>query len=80
MKATGIVRSIDELGRIVVPKEFRKSIGISAGDPVEISCENNRIVIAKYFHVCHFCGATEGISEFKGKNICDGCLSELKSL
>ena len=79
MKSTGIVREIDELGRIVVPKEFRKKLGIAAKDPVEISCEGDRIVLTKYHPVCHFCGSTQNISEFKGKSICDECIKEIKS-
>lgn len=79
MKSTGIVREIDELGRIVVPKEFRKKLGIAAKDPVEISCEGERIILNKYSPVCHFCGSTENISQFKEKNICANCIKEIKS-
>lgn len=79
MKANGIVRHIDELGRIVVPKELRKKLGISACDPVEISSEGDRIIITKYSPVCHFCGSTENISVFKEKNICERCISEIKA-
>ncbi len=79
MKSTGIVRHIDELGRIVVPKELRKKLGISACDPVEISSDGDRIILTKYSPVCHFCGSTEGIVEFKEKNICESCIKELKS-
>ena len=79
MKSTGIVREIDELGRIVVPKEFRKKLGIAAKDPVEISLDGDSIILTKYSLVCHFCGSTEGIREFKGKNICENCINEIKS-
>lgn len=79
MKANGIVRHIDELGRIVVPKELRKKLGISACDPVEISSEGDRIIITKYSPVCHFCGSTENISVFKEKSICERCISEIKA-
>lgn len=48
MKATGIVRRIDDLGRVVIPKETRKILGISNGDPVEIYTEGNSVVIKKY--------------------------------
>ena len=77
MKSTGIVRNIDELGRVVVPKEIRKKLGIANNDPVEIYTECDRIILTKYLPVCHFCGSTEGISEFKGKNICAACVDEL---
>jgi len=79
MKSTGIVRHIDELGRIVVPKELRKKLGIAACDPVEISSEGDKIILTKYSPVCHFCGSTENISEFKEKNICERCINEIKS-
>jgi transcriptional pleiotropic regulator of transition state genes len=79
MKSTGIVRHIDELGRIVVPKELRKKLGIAACDPVEISSEGDKIILTKYSPVCHFCGSTENISEFKEKNICEQCIKEIRS-
>lgn len=79
MKSTGIVRNIDELGRIVVPKELRKKLGIAACDPVEISSDGDKIILTKYSPVCHFCGSTENISEFKEKNICKTCIEEIKS-
>ena len=79
MKSTGIVRHIDELGRIVVPKELRKKLGIGANDPVEISSEGDKIILTKYAPVCHFCGSTENISAFKEKNICESCIREIKS-
>ena len=79
MKSTGIVRNIDELGRIVVPKEIRKKLGISNTDPVEIYTEGEKIILTKYLPVCHFCGSTDGLSEFREKNICASCIAELKS-
>ncbi len=77
MKSTGIVRHIDELGRMVVPKELRKMLGISNTDPVEIYVEEDKIILKKYHPVCHFCGSSEGIFEFKEKNICSACVKEL---
>ena len=77
MKSTGIVRHIDELGRIVVPKEIRKKLGIANTDPVEIFIEGDRIILAKYAPVCHFCGSDEGLTVFKEKNICASCIGEL---
>jgi transcriptional pleiotropic regulator of transition state genes len=78
MKSTGIVRNIDELGRIVVPKEIRKQLGISATDPVEIFTEGERIILMKYAPVCHFCGSAESLYEFKGKKICTSCIGEIQ--
>ena len=77
MKSTGIVRNIDELGRVVVPKEIRKKLGISNTDPVEIYVEDNKIILTKYIPVCHFCGSSDGLIEHKDKNICSACIAEL---
>ena len=80
MKSTGIVRNIDELGRIVVPKELRKKLGIANTDPVEIYVEDNKIILTKYISVCHFCGSSAQLTEYKDKNICANCISELKNI
>ena len=78
MKSTGIVRNIDELGRIVIPKEIRKKLGIEKNDPVEICVDGETVILSKYRPVCHFCGKSENVREFKGKVICDCCVAELK--
>lgn len=67
MKSTGIIRSIDELGRIVIPKEIRKKLGIASTDPVEIYVDGEKIILAKYEPNCSFCNSTEGVVEFKGE-------------
>ena len=77
MKSTGIVRNIDELGRVVVPKELRRKLGIANTDPVEIYVEEDKIILKKYIPVCHFCGSTSMLREFKDKNICQSCVNEL---
>lgn len=78
---TGIIRRIDNLGRVVVPKEIRRSLGIKEGDPVEISLEGDSICIQKPTFGCKFCNAkldeTELSSKFK---ICKNCEKEIKSL
>ena len=79
MKSTGIVRHIDELGRIVVPKEIRKKLGIANTDPVEIYVEEDKIILKKYLPVCHFCSGTDDIVEYMGKTICQECISRLSS-
>lgn len=76
MKSTGIVRHVDELGRIVVPKEIRRGLGISEGDPVEIFTDGEYIMIEKYRPFCHFCGEGDTV-EFMGKNICKKCIKTL---
>ncbi len=80
MKSTGIVRNVDELGRIVVPKEMRRKMDIANLDPVEIYVEGDKIILTKYHPNCNFCGSTEEITEFKGKKICSACLAEIKSI
>ena len=80
MKSTGIVRNVDELGRIVIPKEMRKKMDISSNDPVEIFVEGDRIILTKYYPACTFCGSNLGISEFKDKRICVNCLRQIKEM
>ena len=80
MKATGITRKIDELGRIVLPKELRKTLGIDPGTPIEIYTEDDMIVLKKFENRCVLCGSTEDVTDVKGKKVCKKCISELKSL
>ena len=80
MKSTGIVRNIDELGRVVVPKELRRKLGIANTDPVEIFCEEDKIIIKKYVPVCHFCGSSEGLVEYREKRICSECIKQLSAV
>lgn len=77
MKATGIVRKVDELGRIVLPIELRRTLGIAERDPLEIYVDGDTIVIKKYQSVCVFCGNAHDAVQFKGKNICPDCLKAL---
>ena len=77
VKSTGIVRNIDELGRVVVPKELRKMLGIANTDPVEIYVEGEKIILTKYHPVCHFCGASSSLVEYKEKKICSDCINAL---
>ena len=79
MKSTGIVRKIDELGRIVLPIEMRRTLGISEKDPIEIYTEADSIVLRKYQAACVFCDSAKNIISFKGKNVCSDCLRNLKS-
>lgn len=77
MKKSGIVRNVDNLGRVVLPKEIRKVLSISEGDPVEILKENNQIVVKKYYKGCIFCGNENEVTEYKGMSICGECIKEL---
>lgn len=77
-KSTGIVRRIDELGRIVIPIELRRTMGIDEKDELEIYVDNDKIILKKYNPACIiFCGNTEGITDYKGKYICRSCLVEM---
>lgn len=79
MKISGIVRNVDELGRIVVPKEMRKRLDINCGDPVEILIEDDRIILTKYSPSCIFCQGTEELIAFDGKKICKRCVDLIKA-
>ena len=78
MKATGIVRKVDELGRIVLPIELRRTLDIAERDALEIYVDGGSIVLKKYEPACIFCGESSEITTFKGKNICASCLRELE--
>lgn len=78
MKSTGIVRKIDELGRIVLPVELRRSLNIEQRDAVEIYVDNNLIILKKYEPACIFCGNASDVITYRGKNICRECLEEMK--
>lgn len=73
MKATGIVRRIDELGRIVVPKELRRTLDIAEGDPIEIFVVGREIVLKKYAPGCTFCGSVDNVKSFRDKLVCSEC-------
>ncbi len=79
MKSTGMVRKIDELGRIVLPIEIRNTMGIQSRDSLEIFVDEDRIILKKYQPSCIFCDNSDGITFFKGKLICSECLKLLKN-
>lgn len=78
MKATGIVRKVDELGRIVLPIELRRTLDIAERDPLEIYVDGSSIVLKKYTPACIFCGSSKDVTPFKDKNVCAACLEDLK--
>ena len=80
MKATGIVRRLDQLGRIVIPKELRITFDLKENDPVEIFVEGSDIVLRKYQPSCIFCNDASDIIQYNGKNICRKCLASIKAL
>ena len=78
MKSTGIVRNVDDLGRIVLPIEIRRTFELSAKDQVEIYTDNDMIILKKFQRNCVFCKSPEDIVEYKGKAVCSECMAELK--
>jgi transcriptional pleiotropic regulator of transition state genes len=78
MKSTGIVRKIDNLGRLVLPKELRDQLDLPEGTPMEVFIDGESIILSKYAPGCIICGEIEGVTEFKGKKICKTCLKEIK--
>lgn len=79
MKSTGIVRRVDELGRIVLPIELRRTFNIAEKDALEIYVENNTIILKKYEPACIFCGNAKEVFSFNGKNVCPTCAKSLQS-
>ena len=74
MKSTGIVRQVDELGRIVLPIELRRTLGIEEKDRIEIFVDGESIILRKYQPACIFCDNAKDIINYKGKNICPDCI------
>lgn len=77
MRSTGIVRRVDDLGRIVIPKETRRVLDIKEYEPIEIFTEGDLIILKKYQPGCIFCGNADDVISFKGKNICKDCLKDI---
>jgi transcriptional pleiotropic regulator of transition state genes len=78
MKATGIVRKIDELGRVVLPIELRRTLDLDVKDPLEIFVDDdNTIILKKYEPACIFCGDARNVINYKGKNICTSCIKDI---
>lgn len=80
MKSTGITRKVDELGRIVLPIELRRTLDIEEKDALEIYVEGSSIILRKYEPSCVFCGDPADVVSFKGKNVCRKCLEEMGQL
>ena len=77
MKSIGIVRKIDELGRIVLPIELRNKMDINTKDSVEIFVDNDKIILKKYQPCCVFCGNADNVTMFKGKLVCRDCIEDM---
>ncbi|GIO86367.1 SpoVT/AbrB family regulatory protein [Paenibacillus faecis] len=80
MKPAGVVRKVDQLGRIVLPKSLRKRYQMNEGDPVEILVQGDHIILERYRPKCVFCGSMEQVSDFRERCICNQCLIEMNRL
>ena len=80
MKSTGIVRKVDELGRVVIPIELRRTLQIAERDALEIYVDGEKIILKKYEPACIFCGNAENIRNYRDKNICRDCFNAMKSV
>lgn len=74
MKSTGIIRKVDELGRIVLPIELRRTLDIEERDELEIYMENDRIILQKFETSCVFCASSHGLVRYRSKNVCSECI------
>ena len=74
IRIAGIVRKVDELGRIVLPIELRRTLGIEEKDRIEIFVDGESIILRKYQPACIFCDNAKDIINYKGKNICPDCI------
>ena len=77
MKSTGIIRKVDDLGRIVLPIEIRRTLDIAERDELEIYMENDRIVLQKFEPACVFCGSSRNLITFRQKNVCGDCVRKM---
>ena len=77
MKSTGIVRKVDELGRVVLPIELRRNMGIEIKDSLEIFVDDNMIVLKKYEPACIFCQSADEVQNYKGKLVCSECVKKM---
>ncbi|QAY65023.1 AbrB/MazE/SpoVT family DNA-binding domain-containing protein [Paenibacillus protaetiae] len=77
MKPAGVVRKVDQLGRIVLPKSLRKRYQMNEGDPVEILVQGDHIILERYRPRCVFCGSMDEVAEFKDRHLCSVCMTEM---
>ena len=80
MNDTGIVRRVDDLGRIVIPMELRRTLGINVKDPMAILVDGDRIILQKHRDVCSICGSPDDILEIKERPVCADCVSQIQGM
>ncbi len=79
MKSTGIVRRVDDLGRVVIPIELRRTLGIGDKEELEIYVDGDQIILRKPSFRCLFCNSEEHVTVYKRQSVCHDCLDELRS-
>ncbi|MEY3361210.1 MAG: hypothetical protein RL531_929 [Actinomycetota bacterium] len=77
MGASGVTRKVDGLGRVVLPVEVRRSLGIDVGDLVDVAVEDGHVVLRKVHRACTFCGGVEGLRDFADRLVCESCVTRL---
>ena len=77
VKSTGIIRKVDELGRIVLPIEIRRTLDIAERDEIEIFMESDQIILQKFEPSCCFCRSSRTLVTYQGKNICQECIRNI---
>lgn len=80
MKATGIIRKVDELGRIVLPIELRRTLDIAERDELEIYLDDDKVILKKYEHCCVFCASTHDLVTYHGRNVCMECIQNMSKI
>lgn len=78
MKSTGIIRKVDELGRIVLPIELRRTLDIAERDELEIYMEGDRVILQKFEPSCIFCASSQDLAMYRGKNVCRECIRNME--
>ena len=80
MKSTGMIRDVDKVGRVVIPKEIRDTLGLKEGSPLEIFVENDTISLRRYTTSCLFCGNAQELISYEDRKICRNCIEKLNTL
>ncbi len=80
MKSDKVVRQIDELGRVVIPRDMRRELGLSCGDKITFQSDDNKIIISRLEKHCALCSSKHGLIAFNDKYVCAECLKSLKTI
>ncbi len=80
MKSTGIVRKVDEQGRVVLPIELRRTLDLGERDELEIYMDDDKVVLKKYEPACIFCSSSFGLVTYRGKNVCMDCIHNMNNI